>query len=166
MDPLSGEAFCLRSLESDGLLISPLVLEDIDQILAIEALVNPSPCSERTLIGLVSKEGTSLGLKDNSGLLIGYACFSKVLDESELFITAIHPKWQGQSLGKKLLIIALNKLKQLGITRVFLEVRESNSPAITVYRQLEFEPCGERKGYYSVPNSPERETALLFFREL
>ena len=38
-----------------------------------------------------------------------------------------------------------------------LEVRESNTPAIGLYRKLGFEEVGRRKGYYTNP----KEDAIL-----
>jgi ribosomal-protein-alanine N-acetyltransferase len=49
-----------------------------------------------------------------------------------------------------------------GVTSVFLEVRESNSAAITLYGKLGFISVGKRPAYYSETG----EDALVFMKKL
>ena len=46
--------------------------------------------------------------------------------------------------------------------KIFLEVRESNAPAIFLYEKKGFTQCGIRKGFYRNPV----EAALLMVKEL
>lgn len=95
----------------------------------------------------------------------GHAVFSVVLEEAELFIVAIHPASQGQGLARLLLNRCLADLKeQHQVERVYLEVRESNHPARTLYQNLGFEENGLRKNYY--PAASGRENALLMGKTL
>ena len=50
----------------------------------------------------------------------------------------------------------------MGVESVFLEVRESNHAARTLYASRAFQGIGRRRGYYRVP----MEDALLLKREL
>ena len=36
----------------------------------------------------------------------------------------------------------------LGVSRILLEVKETNQPAIALYQSFGFKPIGVRKGYY------------------
>jgi ribosomal-protein-alanine N-acetyltransferase len=53
--------------------------------------------------------------------------------------------------ASKLLQELINLAKQEKARRIFLEVRESNAPAIGLYRKFGFEQIGIRKDYYSNP---------------
>lgn len=50
----------------------------------------------------------------------------------------------------------------MGAKRIFLEVRETNLPALRLYERLGFKPAGRRPGYYTNPPAD----ALLFERRL
>lgn len=45
----------------------------------------------------------------------------------------------------------IKRTGEMGINTIFLEVRESNQPAIVLYEKMGFEHMGVRKGYYSDP---------------
>ncbi len=144
--------------------IQPMVGMDVPLILSIEQVVNVSPCKEGLLRRLLEQGQMALVLKDcEKKHLLGYVCFSSVCDESELLITAVSPSYQGKGLGALLLGAALEKLRESGIKKVFLEVRTSNVPAISLYGKLGFSEIGIRKNYYPpVLEGEGREDALLF----
>ncbi len=55
---------------------------------------------------------------------------------------AVHPRWQGRSIGRTLVEAALEEVVRRGGTWVGLEVREDNLPARRLYERLGFEPVG------------------------
>ena len=63
-----------------------------------------------------------------------------------------------KGLGKRLLDSLLDAAKKTNSTVVFLEVRESNAPARTLYEKTGFEQSGRRKSYYTNPS----EDAVLY----
>jgi ribosomal-protein-alanine N-acetyltransferase len=60
------------------------------------------------------------------------------------------------------LLEALAECRELRIKKVFLEVRESNVPAISFYEKHGFVRSGRRPAYYQSPT----EAAVLMMREL
>jgi ribosomal-protein-alanine N-acetyltransferase len=74
-----------------------------------------------------------------------------VLDEAEILNFAVRPAARRQGEGRALVRQALQKFAQQQVSRVFLEVRESNTVAIAFYRGLGFESVGVRKDYYRDP---------------
>ena len=52
----------------------------------------------------------------------------------------------------------LRRFEESGVSRVFLEVRESNKGAMAFYERAGFQRAGRREGYYQDP----REAALVF----
>ncbi len=73
--------------------------------------------------------------------------------EAEVLNIAVDPRSRGQGIATAL-------LETLEEEDVFLEVRESNTRAQSVYRKLGFEVVGHRPGYYDDPV----ETALVMRR--
>ena len=61
---------------------------------------------------------------------------------------------------KKLLLYVFNELKKMGVEKIFLECRISNSKAIKLYEQLGFISQGIRKNYY--PN----EDGISYLKEI
>ena len=49
---------------------------------------------------------------------------------------------------RKLLQQLLDEARQQGIYRIYLEVRDSNAAAITLYKHAGFKEVGKRKNYY------------------
>jgi ribosomal-protein-alanine N-acetyltransferase len=70
------------------------------------------------------------------------------VDEIHIATIAIHPDFRGHGLGEKLLLQVLKSAKEEGAVSSFLEVREGNNPAITLYRKFGYVESGRRKGYY------------------
>lgn len=81
-------------------------------------------------------------------------------DESELLTIAVDPKRRGRGLGRALLSAAFADLAMSPVKTMFLEVDETNAPAIALYRRFGFVEIGKRKGYYPKPDG-SAATALV-----
>ncbi len=90
---------------------------------------------------------------------VAYAVISCVGDEAELLDFGVRIDIQSQGFGRQSLIALINHLRQQGITRFHLEVRESNPAAQGLYGSLGFKQVGHRANYY--PTKGGREEALL-----
>lgn len=99
--------------------------------------------------------------KDNDDV-IGYAGFWKVLDEGQITNIAVKEHFRGQGIAKKMLDLLIKKALENEITRLSLEVRESNVSAIGLYLSKGFKKVGQRKNYYKSP----QENAVLMDLEL
>ncbi|HEY1262791.1 MAG TPA: ribosomal protein S18-alanine N-acetyltransferase [Terriglobales bacterium] len=78
--------------------------------------------------------------------------------EWELENIAVAGPARRRGLGSRLLGEFLDRIKAQGAHAVFLEVRESNRPARSLYEKWAFEECGRRSDYYRDPV----EDALLY----
>jgi ribosomal protein S18 acetylase RimI-like enzyme len=47
-------------------------------------------------------------------------------------------EFQGQGVGKALIVAAIEKAKEIGLTRIELVVREENARAIALYKHVGF----------------------------
>jgi len=74
-----------------------------------------------------------------------------VAGEAEILNLAVKLSYRRRGIGAELVRHLVSEWGQQGSPRVFLEVRESNAGAITLYEQLGFRQVGRRKAYYSLP---------------
>lgn len=147
---------CLQMFE-----FSPLCEDSIASIMPIETLLFAEECwgEQQVKNQLVNPRCLNLGVSTVEGL-VGFAFVSSVLDEAELYQIAILPSVQGRGVATGVLHELVKRLQSLGITRLMLEVRESNIAAIRLYESFGFVLDGRRKGYYAL--SQGREDALLY----
>ena len=88
------------------------------------------------------------GIRDNSQLF-GYVAISLVVDEMEILNIAVLPSHQRQGHGFSLLSAALAFGESNGVVQVFLDVAESNLPALRLYQKSGFVGISLRKKYYA-----------------
>jgi ribosomal-protein-alanine N-acetyltransferase len=72
-------------------------------------------------------------------------------DEAEILNMAVDTVHRRKRIGSTLLSAAISAAQAQSAKDIYLEVRESNSAAISFYRQHGFEKTSERRGYYSSP---------------
>lgn len=96
------------------------------------------------------------------GRIVGFAGIMLIADEAELLNIAVAPSFRGRKIGQALLEKMIALAKEKGIKRMLLEVRESNTSAMSLYCKNQFVKLGERKNYYSHP----RENAIIMERKI
>jgi len=140
-----------------------MVLEDLDQILIIEKMSFslPWPASAyhyelnenpNSLLWVAEKTNLD-GHKQIAGMIVIWL----ILDEAHIATLAVHPDNRRTGIARCLLKVALKEILHRRITRATLEVRSTNSAAISLYYQFGFEIAGHRPRYYRDNN----EDALL-----
>jgi ribosomal-protein-alanine N-acetyltransferase len=92
--------------------------------------------------------------------LIGCGCFWSILEEAHITLLMIHPDYRGRGLGNLLLYSLLKQAVTQGLERATLEVKDSNTKAIHLYKKFGFKLAGKRKKYYQKTG----EDALIFWR--
>lgn len=90
--------------------------------------------------------------------LLAYISFYHFSPELEILNFAVIPSRRRQGLGQKLLNLLLQASAKMDIEKIVLEVRETNLPAINLYKKSGFLLEGIRKNYY--PDTGER--ALIY----
>lgn len=150
-----------------NLTLTPLMIADIPQVAAIEAMQHHVPWSATSFADVLSQGWHSGVLKDARNAVQGYYVAMTAGDDEELLTITVHPDAIRQGHGRTLMQHMLQGARQRGAAHVFLEVRSTNTPAIGLYEQLGFKITGMRKNYYPVPANPQtrtpaaREHALL-----
>ena len=134
-------------------IVRPALPLDTPALLAIERASFPDPWSKRHLEendGLVAVVGETV-----VGFLIWYEVFpgdDKALPEFEILNVATHPDYRRQGIACKLI-----EEFTASPGAYFLEVRESNHAAFSLYQHLGFVEVGRRPKYYRRP----AETAIV-----
>ena len=113
--------------------------------------------TEKQTVAALSDPNTDAFVCEENGETVGYVIVENVLDEGCLTSIAVRADKRGKGLGKRLLCTALGESKAAS---VYLEVMETNAPAIALYEACGFEKAGERKKYYG------DLSALIMRREL
>ncbi len=85
--------------------------------------------------------------EDITGLICGY--FAS--DEADITSVAVDPQHRRKGIAEKLMKAFLDGLPSI-TNCIFLEVRESNCPAINLYEKFGFERLSIRKNFYSFPD--------------
>ncbi|MEL7545816.1 MAG: N-acetyltransferase [Pseudomonadota bacterium] len=99
------------------------------------------------------KLDTCMGLAlVSDDFVLAFALFQGVAPETELLTLCTHPSHRQQGQAEHLLKAAENALSQAGFNRIFLEVSERNTAAISLYRKLGFICISTRESYYSNRN--------------
>lgn len=82
---------------------------------------------------------------------IGYLVYQRVDHEAEIHRIGVVPTWRGRGHGRRLLDGFLDWARRHRVSRVYLEVREGNLPAVSLYEQCGFRVGGRRRGYFTAP---------------
>ena len=91
----------------------------------------------------------------------GYVGSQTVCDETDMMNVAVTADYRRQGLGENLVLALVEELKAMGSQCLTLEVRDSNTPARTLYEKLGFQQIGLRKNYYRNP----KEDAYILRKE-
>ncbi len=118
--------------------------------------------SRSQLAGILPMTGVSLMLarEPGSGDTLGFSLFRTVADESELLLLAVLPAHHRRGVGRRLLDDFLDRVRNDGVARVHLEVRDGN-PAVGMYRRAGFSPVGRRRNYYHAPDGRRFDAITL-----
>lgn len=131
--------------------------EHLPAVAELERLCFPEePWSEQSLRLLLSQGGVGV-VAEEEGRVVAYGGMTLVLDEGSVTNVAVHPDRRHRGLGRAVVRALKKEALAFGIERIYLEVRTSNLPAISLYQSEGFTPCGTRKNFYRHPT----EDALL-----
>lgn len=140
-------------------------LSDIPSIIKIEHSAHLSPWSEKLFNDSFGARSHNF-LAETNGEIIGYVFSSFVAGELTLENICVDPQSQGNGVGRLLMEHLLDLANTLNAEELWLEVRASNMSAIRLYERFDFINQGVRKNYYSIPNSSDKEDAILMCAKL
>ena len=150
---------------TDHIIIDDFDLGDIDEIAEAEKICFPGDAwSREAFLDALGSGSCHILCAKNMQMskIVAYSVIFCIADQADLANIAVLPECRGRKLGRELLIKTLEKAYKMGVSEVFLEVRESNSAARGLYSSSGFAEIGIRRNYYSSP----RENAVLMMKKL
>ncbi len=130
--------------------LAPARPEDIESLVAIDR-GSPQPWTASAFENeLRNAPPTLLALRHN-GDAIGFVVTRFHPPEMDIVSLAVAETHRRLGFGRSLLRLLLEKARLEGVGRVFLEVRESNLQALSLYRRFAFEETQRRKNFYKDP---------------
>jgi len=104
-------------------------------------------------IEVIQREaGLPLWKPNSTSWVLGQSAFAiwqVAGDECELLSIAVNATERGKGYAKALMEYSHKELAKQGFKKKFLEVRENNAAAISLYKKLGYEKIAERKKYYA-----------------
>ena len=128
--------------------------KELEQLLL--AVYEVSPWTAIQMAEVLRSDVSSCALAEDENRLVAFLVWQDTDFEAEVLQIAVLPSYQGQKIAKALFDF-LPAYKE-----IFLEVRESNRPALLFYKKEKFEEIARRKAYYHAP----MEDAIIMKREV
>jgi [ribosomal protein S18]-alanine N-acetyltransferase len=140
--------------------IRPATLADIPSMLQLDRQSSTAAhwTDEQYREAFQGEADRLLLVAESSLDILGFLVARHVAPEWELENIVVAPSARQKGLGKRLLDALLVAARETNSSAIFLEVRESNAAALTLYEKVNFEPAGRRKSYYTDPP----EDAVLY----
>ncbi|MCD1277427.1 hypothetical protein FOA32_001288 [Streptococcus sinensis] len=124
--------------------------------LLLLAVYEGSPWTVGQVEEVLLSNVNSCALAEDESQLVGFLVWQETDFEAEILQIAVLPSYQGRKIATALFdFLPADK-------EIFLEVRESNRPALLFYKKEKFEEIARRKAYYHAPV----EDAIVMKREI
>ncbi|RSH99662.1 ribosomal protein S18-alanine N-acetyltransferase [Streptococcus sanguinis] len=128
--------------------------KELEQLLL--AVYEVSPWTAIQMAEVLRSDVNNCAIAADETQLVGFLIWQETDFEAEVLQIAVLPSYQGQKIATALFdFLPTDK-------EIFLEVRESNRPALLFYKKEKFEEIARRKAYYHAPV----EDAIVMKREI
>ena len=144
------------------LVIEPMRVADLDEVDAIERHSFKAPWPAQVFLDELAREWARVDVAREGARVVGFCNYWLVKDEVHLLAIATHPDRRRAGIGRRLMDHLLALARARASRLVTLEVRRSNTAAITLYEGLGFVPVGVRRAYYA----EDAEDAIVMTLEL
>ena len=143
----------------------PLREGDVAAVAALERESHIAPWTPGNFSDALAA-GYGMVVGEAWGSIVAYGVLLLAPGEAQLLNLTVASHARRQGIGRALLRRFLGEARRRGAMQCFLEVRESNAPAIALYAAEGFVPVARRIAYYPPASSGEREDALVLRRAL
>ena len=130
--------------------IRKMDLSDIDQVLKVEKSSFVSTWTRDIFQQEIAlNQHAHYYVLELEEQIIGYIGMWAVFEDAQITNIAVLPDFRGKKYGEKLFGHACKQAVAMGVERLSLEVRVSNTVAQNLYRKFGLVAGGIRKGYYT-----------------
>jgi ribosomal-protein-alanine N-acetyltransferase len=150
------EAENIKNEQNLKLTIRFFGIKDLNGVMNIERQSFKNPWSSNMFKALhqITPKGFYVTIKDET--IVGYAIFLTEqswrhwsrIRTAHLLNLAVHPNFRNKGIGKHLVNKIISDIRRSEIEEIYLEVRASNTNAITFYKKLKFGTIGMINLFY------------------
>ncbi|MCF6324325.1 MAG: ribosomal protein S18-alanine N-acetyltransferase [Gammaproteobacteria bacterium] len=137
--------------------------QDLADVLAIERKTYEFPWSE-TIFKDCLRVNYHCYVIESVQQVMGYAVMTVAAGESHILNICVDESLRGSGIGRSMLAHLVDRARSHRAEMMLLEVRASNTVAIDLYLNSDFNEIGRRNAYYPAKNG--REDALILARIL
>lgn len=141
--------------------IKPANISMLDELDAAEHICFTHPWEKDSMEFALKDDTYTFLTASINGRLAAYGCTMTAADECTIMNIAVLPEYRSRGISTVLLNELINDGISRNASRFFLEVRESNTKARSLYKKFGFSETGIRKNYYSDPS----ENAIIMTKE-
>ena len=139
-------------LESDTFIkIDKMCSDDAQAAYVIEKDNFSDPWSVDSFLSQFDKSFSVNIVAKYLGKIIGYICCDDIMGEVYICTVAVDKSFRRRGIGRKLIDSVIDYCIENNSEMLTLEVRVSNTPAISLYSSFGFKNLGIRKNFYSKP---------------
>ena len=128
--------------------ISGTDTEILEDIAALEEDIFEDAWSQKEIAGTVEQKTAFCRCIYCDDEVAGYFLCYHVLDECEIARIAVKKEFRRQGIGQQLFDEMVRGCNEMGVSRILLDVRAGNVPAISFYEKNGFAVDGIRRDYY------------------
>ena len=134
--------------------------KDVSDILSLDDENFSNNFDEKFYLEYIKNRRVIVAEKEN--IIVGYVLFNQILDEAEIYKIVVSKNFRNKQITFKIIKFLLNELKKNNVKKIFLEVRKSNIPAISLYKKCGFINIREIIDYYTNP----KEDGIMMLKEV
>lgn len=140
--------------------MSPRVasMDDAALLAAIHGQCFAEVWDQAAMTSLLATPGTFALIAEEGA---GFVMLRVAAGESEVLTLAVLPAARRRGIATTLLSAAAQRAQKMGATELFLEVDETNLPAIALYKRLGFTQIGLRPHYYQGSDGERHDAVVL-----
>ncbi|QWE05456.1 ribosomal protein S18-alanine N-acetyltransferase [Polynucleobacter sp. JS-JIR-II-50] len=156
----------------------PMQAADLDEVLKIETVSHIHPWTKGNFSDSLAAGHWAYCIRPqvdqmvkgsylDPAVLWAYCILFPAVDELHLLNITVSPHLRKLGLGQRMMAAIEGVAAQQKMPRIILEVRPSNTAAITLYQKLGYEQIGVRKNYYPANlETGSREDALVMAKSI
>ena len=147
----------------DTVFYRKMTVADVDRVLKVEEEAFSLPWTRDAFVQEMTTNlhAYYIVAENDQGQIVGFCGMWMIIDESHITNVAVAEQVKGQGIGEGLMREAIRVAREHEVVLMSLEVRVSNTIAQNLYRKLDFQNGGIRKGYYT----DNQENALVMWVE-
>jgi ribosomal-protein-alanine N-acetyltransferase len=128
--------------------IRPMTLDDLDEVVALEADIQPRPWSDQVFRDELAADNRTYLVAAGPDAIVGFGGVMVIGDEAHITTLLVGEESRRRGVGRKLMSTLIESALTRGAHHVTLEVRSGNEAARALYSSLGLAPVGIRPHYY------------------